>query len=58
MSGTAVKVAIHRLRMRFRELIRAEVAAFEPQAPAVALLSARLKAKLDPHGIFNPGLMT
>ena len=27
MSETAVKVAIHRLRMRFRELIRAEVAA-------------------------------
>jgi DNA-directed RNA polymerase specialized sigma24 family protein len=27
MSGTAVKVAIHRLRTRFRELIRAEVAA-------------------------------
>ena len=27
MSGTAVKVAIHRLRVRFRELIRAEVAA-------------------------------
>ena len=27
MSATAVKVAIHRLRVRFRELIRAEVAA-------------------------------
>ncbi len=27
MSETAVKVAIHRLRVRFRELIRAEVAA-------------------------------
>ncbi len=27
MSVTAVKVAIHRLRARFRELIRAEVAA-------------------------------
>lgn len=26
MSNTAVKVAIHRLRTRFRELIRAEVA--------------------------------
>ena len=26
MSETAVKVAIHRLRTRFRELIRAEVA--------------------------------
>lgn len=27
MSGTAVKVAVHRLRARFRELIRAEIAA-------------------------------
>lgn len=48
----------HATLLRAALQIRAEVAAFEPQAPAVALLSARLKAKLDPHGIFNPGLMT
>lgn len=48
----------HATLLRAAPQIRAEVAAFEPQAPAVALLSARLKAKLDPHGIFNPGLMT
>ncbi len=48
----------HATLLRAAPQIRAEVAAFEPQASAVALLSARLKAKLDPHGIFNPGLMT
>ncbi len=48
----------HATLLRAAPQIRAEIAAFEPQASAVALLSARLKAKLDPHGIFNPGLMT
>lgn len=28
---------------------------FEPQSPALAALSARVKAAFDPHGIFNPG---
>ena len=36
MSETAVKVAIHRLRVRFRELIRAEVAATVNDAAEVA----------------------
>jgi glycolate oxidase FAD binding subunit len=48
----------HATLLRAAPQIRAEVASFEPQAPAVALLSARVRAKLDPHGIFNPGLMT
>lgn len=48
----------HATLLRAAPQIRAEVPAFEPQAPAVALLSARVRAKLDPHGIFNPGLMT
>ncbi len=36
MSETAVKVAIHRMRVRFRELIRAEVAATVNDASEVA----------------------
>ncbi|NBB49842.1 FAD-binding protein [Rhizobium sp. CRIBSB] len=48
----------HATLVRAAPQIRAEVATLEPQAPAVALLSARVRAKLDPHGIFNPGLMT
>lgn len=47
----------HATLLRAAPQVRAEVAAFEPQSPAVALLSARVRAKLDPHGIFNPGLM-
>ncbi|WP_018238901.1 glycolate oxidase subunit GlcE [Ensifer sp. BR816] len=34
---------------------RAGIPAFEPQAPAVAQLSERVRAALDPAGIFNPG---
>jgi glycolate oxidase FAD binding subunit len=30
---------------------------FPPEAPAVALLSARLRQRFDPRGLFNPGLM-
>lgn len=48
----------HATLLRAAPQIRTEIPAFEPQAPAVALLSARVRAKLDPHGIFNPGLMT
>lgn len=48
----------HATLMRASPAVRAAIPAFEPQAPAVALLSARVRAKLDPHGIFNPGLMT
>jgi glycolate oxidase FAD binding subunit len=47
----------HATLLRAAPQIRAEAAAFEPQTPAVALLSKRVRAKLDPHGIFNPGLM-
>ncbi|MFN3636569.1 MAG: 2-hydroxy-acid oxidase, partial [Rhizobium rhizophilum] len=47
----------HATLLRAAPRIRSEVPAFEPQAPAVALLSARVRAKLDPYGIFNPGLM-
>ncbi|MGE8102854.1 FAD-binding protein [Allorhizobium sp. NPDC080224] len=47
----------HATLARAAPLVRAELAAFEPQSPAVALLSDRVRAKLDPHRIFNPGLM-
>ena len=30
---------------------------FPPEAPAVAALTAGLRAKFDPRGIFNPGMM-
>jgi len=33
------------------------VPAFQPEPAAVAALSAGLRAKFDPRGVFNPGLM-
>ena len=30
---------------------------FPPEEPGVAMLSARLRARFDPRGLFNPGLM-
>ncbi|MER8905323.1 glycolate oxidase subunit GlcE [Mesorhizobium sp. M0772] len=36
---------------------RAAVPVFEPQAPHMAALSARLKAEFDPKSILNPGRM-
>lgn len=43
--------------MRASEQVRAVTPAFEPQPDAVAALSARVKQKLDPAGIFSPGKM-
>ncbi|MNU06298.1 glycolate oxidase FAD binding subunit [compost metagenome] len=48
----------HATLVRATEAVRAQVSAFEPQSPAVALLSQRVKEKFDPRGIFNPGRMT
>ncbi|MER8425660.1 FAD-binding protein [Mesorhizobium sp. M1403] len=36
---------------------RAAIPVFEPQAPPLAALSARLKAEFDPKNILNPGRM-
>ncbi len=47
----------HATLIRANPAGRAATSAFEPQSRAVALLSERIRAKLDPHGIFNPGLM-
>jgi glycolate oxidase FAD binding subunit len=44
-------------------LVRASPAArralgtFPPEAPAVAMLSQRLRERFDPRGVLNPGLM-
>ncbi|WP_037277923.1 FAD-binding protein [Rubellimicrobium mesophilum] len=36
---------------------RAAFGTFPPEEPAVAMLSQRLRARFDPRGLFNPGLM-
>lgn len=40
-----------------RAPVRSGVAAFEPLSAAEMMLSARIREKLDPAGIFNPGKM-
>ncbi len=47
----------HATLMRAPDAMRAATSAFEPQVDAVARLSARVKEKFDPVGIFSPGKM-
>ncbi|WP_180901047.1 glycolate oxidase subunit GlcE [Martelella soudanensis] len=47
----------HATLMRADAAARGMVPAFEPQPAAVAALEARIRAKFDPSGIFNPGKM-
>jgi glycolate oxidase FAD binding subunit len=48
----------HATLVRASPADRAAIPAFEPQPPALAALSARLKEQFDPQGILNPGRMT
>lgn len=43
--------------VRAPEAIRRAVPVFDPEIPAIAALSARIRAALDPDRLFNPGLM-
>jgi len=47
----------HATLMRATDIERAIVAVFEPEAPAIALLSERIRRSMDPAGLFNPGRM-
>ena len=47
----------HAMLIRASDAVRAATPAFELEAPGIASLSARIKEKLDPKGIFNPGKM-
>jgi glycolate oxidase FAD binding subunit len=48
----------HATLIRAGEPERASLDVFEPQPPALAALSRRLKAEFDPKGILNPGRMS
>lgn len=48
----------HAMLARASEETRRAVPAFQPEAPAVAALSARIREKFDPAGLFNPGRMS
>ncbi len=50
-------IAGHAMLVRASETIRALIPAFAPEAPAIAALTRGLRAKFDPRGLLNPGLM-
>ncbi|WP_197918363.1 FAD-binding protein [Thiosulfatihalobacter marinus] len=47
----------HATLVRAPGALRRRVAVFQPEAPALAALSRGLRARFDPRGILNPGLM-
>jgi len=47
----------HATLVRAEPVVRAALPVFQPQPPALAALSARLKEQFDPKGILNPGRM-
>jgi glycolate oxidase FAD binding subunit len=47
----------HATLIRAPEAVRADVPVFQPQSPALAALSRRVKESFDPKGLFNPGRM-
>ena len=47
----------HATLIRASEAVRAAVPVFQPQPPALAALSRRVKESFDPKGLFNPGRM-
>jgi glycolate oxidase FAD binding subunit len=47
----------HATLVRASEDARRSIPTFQPEAPAVAALSARIREKFDPAGMFNPGRM-
>jgi len=53
----AAPFAGHATLIRASSDTRAHLPRFHPATPAVAALSAGLRAKFDPRGILNPGLM-
>ena len=59
-SASIIRGAIpsgHATLIRAPESIRASVEVFQPQAAALAALTARVKESFDPRHLFNPGRM-
>lgn len=47
----------HAMLFRASPAARAATAVFQPEAPALAALSGRVRRQFDPQGLFNPGRM-
>ncbi len=57
LRAVAGRFAGHATLIRASEATRARLPVFHPEAPAVAALTRGLRARFDPRGILNPGLM-
>jgi glycolate oxidase FAD binding subunit len=59
--AVAIRAAIagsgHATLLRAPAALRLAVPVFEPEPPALAALTRRVKESFDPHGILNPGRM-
>ena len=51
------KAGGHAMLVRSSHEARHAIPPFHPEAPAIAALSARIREKFDPAGMFNPGRM-
>ena len=61
-AGTDIRAKLrgvpgHATLIRADDATRAQLGAFQPEAAPLAKISAGLRAKFDPRGILNPGLM-
>jgi len=57
LSERGEDMAGHALLVRAPQDLRRQVAVFQPQSPALAKLTAKMKQGFDPVGILNPGRM-
>ena len=57
LQTTVATLGGHATLIKGPETLRANVSVFQPELPGVAALSTALRARFDPRGILNPGLM-
>ena len=55
--GTVAPAGGHATLIRAPSAVRAAVAVFAPEAPALAALTKRVREGFDPRGVLNPGRM-
>jgi len=57
MQATMTKTGGHSTVLKAPDGLRQAVSTFQPPIPPVAAIEAGLRARFDPRGLFNPGLM-
>ncbi|WP_299294723.1 glycolate oxidase subunit GlcE [uncultured Tateyamaria sp.] len=57
IQSTVATLGGHATLIKAPNAVRASVPVFQPEQPGVAALSTALRARFDPRGILNPGLM-